>query len=181
MAVDGNLVFNTKIDEGGFNKGTKSISSKTLDLKNKISSTEAAAKNLKAELEKTGNVKVKPKIAESLEKDIAKADSHLMDLRKRAIGMYDSRVSDLRSAGITKGVEDAAERALEQDSAYQKLIADIEKAETQLRKYEAELERVNSAAPLGKDTAEYQQKEQRLNQEFECNLLDQYKFQLLHL
>ena len=176
MAVDGNLVFNTKIDEGGFNKGAKNLSSKTLDLKNKISSTEAAVKNLKAELEKTGNVKVKPKIAESLEKDIAKADSHLMDLRKRAIGMYDSRVSDLRSAGITKGVEDAAERALEQDSAYQKLIADIEKAETQLRKYEAELERVNSAAPLGKDTAEYQQKEQRLNQL--TGQLDVYKQKL---
>ena len=176
MAVDGNLVFNTKIDEGGFNKGTKNLSSKTLDLKNKISSTEAAVKNLKAELEKTGNVKVKPKIAESLEKDIAKADSRLMDLRKRAIGMYDSRVSDLRSAGITKGAEDAAERALEQDSAYQKLIADIEKAETQLRKYEAELERVNSAAPLGKDTAEYQQKEQRLNQL--TGQLDVYKQKL---
>lgn len=176
MAVDGNLVFNTKIDEGGFNKGAKNLSSKTLDLKNKISSTEAAVKNLKAELEKTGNVKVKPKIAESLEKDIAKADSHLMDLRKRAIGMYDSRVSDLRSAGITKGVEDAAERALEQDSAYQKLIADIEKAETQLRKYEAELERVNSAAPLGKDTAEYAQKEQRLNQL--TGQLDVYKQKL---
>ena len=176
MAVDGNLVFNTKIDEGGFNKGTKNLSSKTLDLKNKISSTEAAVKNLKAELEKTGNVKVKPKIAESLEKDIAKADSRLMDLRKRAIGMYDSRVSDLRSAGITKGVEDAAERALEQDSAYQKLIADIEKAETQLRKYEAELERVNSAAPLGKDTAEYAQKEQRLNQL--TGQLDVYKQKL---
>ena len=176
MAVDGNLVFNTKIDEGGFNKGAKNLSSKTLDLKNKISSTEAAVKNLKAELEKTGNVKVKPKIAESLEKDITKADSHLMDLRKRAIGMYDSRVSDLRSAGITKGVEDAAERALEQDSAYQKLIADIEKAETQLRKYEAELERVNSAAPLGKDTAEYAQKEQRLNQL--TGQLDVYKQKL---
>ena len=176
MAVDGNLVFNTKIDEGGFNKGAKNLSSKTLDLKNKISSTEAAVKNLKAELEKTGNVKVKPKIAESLEKDIAKADSRLMDLRKRAIGMYDSRVSDLRSAGITKGAEDAAERALEQDSAYQKLIADIEKAETQLRKYEAELERVNSAAPFGKDTAEYQQKEQRLNQL--TGQLDVYKQKL---
>ena len=176
MAVDGNLVFNTKIDTEGFTKGTKQLSSKTLDLKNKISSTEAAVKNLKAELEKTGNVKVKPKIAESLEKDIAKADSRLMDLRKRAIGMYDSRVSDLRSAGITKGVEDAAERALEQDSAYQKLIADIEKAETQLRKYEAELERVNSAAPLGKDTAEYQQKEQRLNQL--TGQLDVYKQKL---
>lgn len=176
MAVDGNLVFNTKIDTEGFTKGTKQLSSKTLDLKNKISSTEAAVKNLKAELEKTGNVKVKPKIAESLEKDIAKADSRLMDLRKRAIGMYDSRVSDLRSAGITKGVEDAAERALEQDSAYQKLIADIEKAETQLRKYEAELERVNSAAPLGKDTAEYAQKEQRLNQL--TGQLDVYKQKL---
>lgn len=176
MAVDGNLVFNTKIDEGGFNKGAKNLSSKTLDLKNKISSTEAAVKNLKAELERTGNVKVKTKIAESLEKDIAKADSHLMDLRKRAIGMYDSRVSDLRSAGITKGAEDAAERALEQDSAYRKLIADIEKAETQLRKYEAELERVNSAAPLGKDTAEYQQKEQRLNQL--TGQLDVYKQKL---
>lgn len=175
--VDGNLVFNTKIDEDGFNKGAKNLSSKTLDLKNKISSTEAAIKNLKAELEKTGNVKVKPKIAESLEKDIANADSRLMELRKKAIGMYNSRVSDLRSAGITKGAEDAAERALEQDSAYQKLIADIEKAETQLRKYEAELERVNNAAPLGKDTAEYQQKEQRLNQL--TGQLDVYKQKLI--
>ena len=159
MAADGNLVFNTKIDEGGFNKGAKNLSSKALDLKNKISSTEAAVKNLKAELEKTGNVKVKPKIAESLEKDIAKADSRLMDLRKRAIGMYDSRISDLWSAGITKGAEDATERALEQDSAYQKLIADIEKTKTQHCQhqplYQARLQirlvpvRTNAAARAG--------------------------------
>ena len=67
MAVDGSLIFNTKIDASGFDKGVKELSSKTVDLKNKISSTEAAIKNLKAELQQTGNVKVKTKVSEGLE------------------------------------------------------------------------------------------------------------------
>ena len=114
MPVDGSLIFNTKIDTDGFSKGEKDISSKALDLKNKISATEAAVKNLREELEKTGNTKVKTKVAESLEKDIAKADTKLQALRQKAIGMYDARVAELRATGLTKGVEDAADRALEQ-------------------------------------------------------------------
>ena len=164
MPVDGSLIFNTKIDTDGFSKGEKDISSKALDLKNKISATEAAVKNLREELEKTGNTKVKTKVAESLEKDIAKADTKLQALRQKAIGMYDARVAELRATGLTKGVEDAADRALEQDKAYQKLGKRKEKAEEQLRNYEAELERVTAAAPLEKDTAEYQKKQQRLNE-----------------
>ena len=70
MAADGSLIFNTKIDESGFDKGTKNLSSKVVDLKNKIQSTEAEIKNLQAELEKTGNTKVKPKIADDIKKDI---------------------------------------------------------------------------------------------------------------
>ena len=69
MAADGNLIFNTKIDESGFNKGAKDLSSKIIDLKNKIQTTEKEIKNLKAELERTGDVKVKTKAAEAIEKD----------------------------------------------------------------------------------------------------------------
>lgn len=164
LTVDGSLIFNTKIDEDGFNKGAKGLSSKVVDLKNKISATEAAIKNLKAEMEKTGNVKVKTKAIEGLEKDIAKADSKLQDLRQKAIGMYDERVAELMSTGLTTGIEDTVDRALEQDKVYQKLVQDIQRAEEQLRKYEIELERVNNAAPLTKDTADFQKKQQRLDE-----------------
>lgn len=36
MATDGSIIFDTKIDVDGFNKGTKNMSSKAIDLKNKV-------------------------------------------------------------------------------------------------------------------------------------------------
>lgn len=163
-ATDGSLIFNTKIDTSGMEKDAKGVSSKVVDLRNKVSSTAAAVKNLRDELEKTGDTKVKTKATEKVESDIEKTDAKLVELRKKAIGMYDFKVSELRSTGITSGVEEAAERALEADDEYKKLISTIEKTSDALVRYENELTKANDSAPLTKDTAEYKKKEQRLSE-----------------
>lgn len=160
MAVDGSLIFNTKIDDDGFNKGTKGMSSKVVDLKNKISSTEAAIKNLKAEMEKTANTKVKTKVAEGLEKDIAKAKERLSDFYAEADRIGDVKQAELKELGFS---DDYLDKALEQDKAWQQIQEKIDKAEAQVQRYKNALEQANAVAPLTKDTAEFQQKEQRLN------------------
>ncbi len=161
LAVDGSLIFDTKIDADGFNKGAKELSSKTIDLKNKISSTEAAIKNLKNELAKTGDVKVKTKVAEKLETELAKAKQKLSDFYAEADRIGDAKQAELSGLGFD---DEYLDKALEQDKAWQQIQEKISKAEQQVERYEKALEQANNAAPLGKDTAEFQKKEQRLNE-----------------
>ncbi len=173
LAVDGSLIFDTKIDADGFNKGTKELSSKTIDLKNKISATEAAIKNLKNELAKTGDVKVKTKVAEKLESDLAKAKQRLSDFYVEADRIGDAKQAELSGLGFD---DEYLDKALEQDKAWQQIQDKISKAEQQVARYEKALEQANNAAPLGKDTAEFQKKEQRLNEL--TGQLDVYKAKL---
>lgn len=170
---DGNLVFNTKIDEKGFDKGAKNLSSKTLDLKNKIAETTKVIKNLQEELEKTANTKVKTKTAESIERDIAKAQEKLNELDAQADRIIDKKRSDF---GISVNDNSTLEYFLKQDKEWEKLQEKIAAAEAQLSRYQSNLRRVNESAPLMKDTAEYKNKQQRLDEL--TGKLDVYKAKL---
>lgn len=160
MAVDGSLIFNTKIDTDGFDKGTKDVSSKVADLKNKISSTDAAVKNLQAELKKTANTKVKTKVAEGLERDLAKAKEQLREYYAEADRIGDAKQAELKDLGFNDAYLD---KALAQDKAWQQVQEKIAKAETQAKRYAKALEQANAAAPFAKDTADFQKKQQRLD------------------
>lgn len=160
-ATDGSLIFNTKIDTSGMEKDAKGVSSKVVDLRNKVSSTAAAVKNLREELEKTGGTKVKTKVAEGLEREIAKAQEKLNMLDAQADRMIDKKRADF---GVDKNDDATLEYLLSQDKEWQKLQAQITAAEDKLDSYKRQLRQVEAAAPLAKDTAEYQKKEQRLSE-----------------
>lgn len=160
-ATDGSLIFNTKIDTSGMEKDAKGVSSKVVDLRNKVSSTAAAVKNLREELEKAGGTKVKTKVAEGLEREIAKAQEKLNMLDAQADRMIDKKRADF---GVDKNDDATLEYLLSQDKEWQKLQAQITAAEDKLDSYKRQLRQVEAAAPLAKDTAEYQKKEQRLSE-----------------
>ena len=160
-ATDGSLIFNTKIDTSGMEKDAKGVSSKVVDLRNKVSSTAAAVKNLREELEKTGGTKVKTKVAEGLEREIAKAQEKLNMLDAQADRMIGKKRADF---GVDKNDDATLEYLLGQDKEWQKLQAQITAAEDKLDSYKRQLRQVEAAAPLAKDTAEYQKKEQRLSE-----------------
>lgn len=172
MAVDGYLTFNTKIDTEGFDKGTKTVSSKVLDLKNKISSTESQIRRLRAELERTGNAPVKTKVTEGLEKDFAKANEHLRSLGAQA----DEIIREKTEALGTLYSDNDLEYLLKQDKAWQQLQEKMDQAEAKVERYKKALANANASAPLSKDTAAFQQKEQKL-QELEGQL-EVYKAKL---
>lgn len=161
MAADGSLIFNTKMDTSGFDKGTKQLSSKMLDLKNKVKTTENQMSSLQEELKNLSNTEVKTKISEQLERDIAKSKEKLKSLYAEADKIGDSKKNDLISMGFgTEHLDDI----LSQDKSWQKVQADIDKAEEALDRYEAELKRVRATESQidPTSTAEYKTKEQKL-------------------
>ena len=161
MAVDGILRFDTKIDTDGFSSGTKEISSKMLDLKNKIEKTESEISSLQQELEKLANTPVKSSTVANLEKDIAKAKAELSSLYGQADLIGDTKQADLESMGLGT---DYLDNMLEQDASWQKIQQQITETEAKLQSYEQELKNVRASETevSGKDTAEYQRKQQKL-------------------
>ena len=131
MAVDGSIVFNTKMDTDGISKGTKEISSKMLDLKNKISNTESEIASLRQELEKMADTPINTNAAANLEKDIAKAKSQLRSLYEQADQIGNTKQSDLTSMGFDTKYLDAM---LAQDSSWQKVQKQIDETEAKLKK-----------------------------------------------
>ena len=158
-ATDGSLIFNTKIDTSGLEKDAKGVSSKVVDLRNKVSSTAAAVKNLREELDKTANTKVKTKAAESIERDIAKAQEKLNSLDAQADRIIEKKRADF---SIDKNDDGTLEYFLKQDKEWNKLQEQIDATEEKLSRYKRNLEQVNAAAPVAKDTAEYRKQEERL-------------------
>lgn len=161
MAVDGSIIFNTKMNTDGIVKGTKEVSSKMLDLKNKIANTESEISSLRQELEKMADTPISTNVAEKLEKDIAKAKAQLKSLYEQADKIGNTKQSDLTSMGFdTKYLDDM----LSQDSSWQKVQKQIDETEAKLQNYERELKQVRAAESqvTGKDTAGYQQKKQKL-------------------
>lgn len=163
MAADGVLNFNTKIDADGFVKGTKELSSKMVDLKNKISQTENEIAGLQKDLEKLENTNIKSKAMESLEKQADKAKSKLNSLYAEADRISSAKAADLSSMGFdNKYIDDVLAR----DDSWQKIQKQIGEAEVALHRYERELKSAKAAEnqTTGADTAEYAKKKQKLDE-----------------
>ena len=161
MASDGSLTFNTKLDVNGFNKGVKQISSKMIDLKNKVSQTEREIASLTKELKEMADTPIKSNASEKLEKDIAKTKSQLRAFYEEADKIGNSKQTDLESMGLGT---DYLDDILSKDTSWQKVQKDIDKTEAALRRYEQELKQVREAEAsiTGKDTDEYAQKREKL-------------------
>lgn len=163
MTTDGSLIFDTKMNTDGIAKGTKKISSKVVELKNKISASENEIANLRQELEAMANTPIKSNATEKLEKDIAKAKTQLRSLYEEADRIGNAKQSDLKSMGFgTEYLDDM----LAQDKSWQKVQSQIEETETKLHSYEQELQNVKNAESqiTGKDTVEYKKKQQKLDE-----------------
>ena len=161
MAVDGELIFSTKIDADGFIKGTDKLSSKAVELKYKISATEREVENLTKELEKMANTNVKSKTVENLEKQVVKAKSNLNSLYAKADRIGDTKKAELTNMGLdTKYLDDMLGR----DESWQKIQQKIADAEAELNRYERELKNVQTVESKvsGANTAEYAQKKQKI-------------------
>lgn len=173
MAYDGSIIFNTKIDGKGFESGTKNLSSKMIELKNKIVTTENEISALRQELEKMADIPIKTNVAVKLEKDIAKTKSQLNSLYNQADKIGDGIQSDLQDLGL--GLE-YLDDMLAQNKSWQKVQAEIDKTEAKLEEYKQKLREVSATQISGKDTAEYQKKQQKLQNLI--NQLNVYKARL---
>lgn len=159
MAYDGSIIFSTKIDDKGFESGAKNLSSKVLALKNKISSTRTEIEKLSRELAQIGNEPIKSNEAISLEKTVATTENKLRNLYTQADKIGDGVKSDLLSMGFDLKYLD---NILAQNSGWQKLQAEIDKTEILLDEYKQKLQQVSANQQIGKDTEEYQRKQQKL-------------------
>lgn len=161
MATDGSIIFDTKIDVDGFNKGTKNLSSKVIDLKNKVNQTTREIKSLQSELEEMADTHIKTNISAGIEKDIAKAKEQLKSLYAKADEIGNSKQKDLSDLGL--GTEHL-DSMLSNDKDWNKVQQQITETENKLNEYERKLKSVQSAenSTTGKDTAEYKEKQEKL-------------------
>ena len=166
MAVDGSLIFNTKIDTDGIIKGEKDISSKMIGIKSKMIEVQNRAKALKAELERTGNVKIRPQMADEIEKNIADAESKLKDFDRKMASIRQNARTTVESVG---GDDRLLGRMLAKDSEYQQAKKAADEYRATITRLKRELEQINNAAPMTKDTAAYREEEaelERLSMEY---------------
>lgn len=161
MATDGSIIFDTKIDADGFNKGTKNMSSKAIDLKNKVAQTTREIKSLEDSLKEMADTPIKTNISAGIEKDITKAKEQLKSLYNKADEIGNSKQKDLTDLGL--GTEHL-DSMLSNDKEWNKVQQQITETENKLKEYEAKLKSVQSAenSTTGKDTAEYKEKQEKL-------------------
>lgn len=161
MATDGSIIFDTKIDADGFNKGTKNMSSKAIDLKNKIAQTTREIKSLEDSLREMSNTPIRTNISAGIEKDITKAKEQLKSLYNKADEIGNAKQKDLTDLGL--GTEHL-DSILSNDKEWNKVQQQITETENKLKEYEAKLKSVRSAenSTTGKDTAEYKEKQEKL-------------------
>ncbi len=161
MATDGSIIFDTKIDADGFNKGTKNMSSKAIDLKNKVAQTTREIKSLEDSLKEMADTPIKTNISAGIEKDITKAKEQLKSLYNKADEIGNSKQKDLTDLGL--GTEHL-DSMLSNDKEWNKVQQQITETENKLKEYEAKLKSVRSAenSTTGKDTAEYKEKQEKL-------------------
>jgi len=161
MATDGSIIFDTKIDVDGFNKGTKNLSSKVIDLKNKVNQTTREIRSLQSELEEMADTHIKTNISNGIEKDIAKAKEQLKSLYAKADEIGNSKQKNLSDLGL--GTEHL-DSMLSNDKDWNKVQQQITETENKLNEYETKLKSVQSAenSTTGKDTAEYKEKQEKL-------------------
>lgn len=177
--ADASLIFDTKIDADGFVQGLKGLSSKTIDLKNKIHDTEGQIKSLRAELEKMANTPIKSDAAKNLEKEISKVQEKLRETDSQLSSMMSQKVESNMSLGFSRDEAiKAAETSLSVDAQYQKLTQAAENYDAKLQRLQASLKQVNAAQAgiKGSDTSEYQKKQAEL--ESLNGKLEQYKAKL---
>lgn len=162
MATDGSIIFDTKIDADGFNKGTKNMSSKAIDLKNKIAQTTREIKSLEDSLREMSNTPIRTNISAGIEKDITKAKEQLKSLYNKADEIGNSKQKDLTDLGL--GTEHL-DSMLSNDKEWNKVQQQITETENKLKEYEVKLKSVRSAenSTTGKDTAEYKEKTRKVN------------------
>ena len=163
--ADGSLIFDTKIDSSDFDKDAKKFSPKIIDLKNKIRDTKAEISKLTQELQQMANTPIKTTAMKNLEKEIASAQQKLAELDAQLSQTKGVRVEEVRSMGFSpEEAERAADIALQSDAKYQSAMKSAEEYEARLRSLRAELKRVNDAQSgmTGADTAEYQEKQQKI-------------------
>lgn len=165
MAVDGNLVFETKIDVEGIIKGEKEISSKMINIKSKMLEVQNKAKALRAEMEKLADVPVNTRASETIEKKIESTKAKL----KTAIEDFNRIEAGLsRRSTDSKGNFDyrAFEARQKIDTEYKAAAERVEKLNAQLKQYQHELENTRNAENqvTGKDTAAYREKQEALEQ-----------------
>ena len=173
MAVDGSLVFNTKIDVNGFNKDSKQLSSKILGLKNKVSITEREVNKLTSELDALAKTKIKSRTVEDLEKSVEKAKAKLSELEGKAEEIFHNTRSDLSDIGFDDKHLDSI---LSQNHEWNKLQKEIAQVDDEVQRYTSQLKNAESTSILGTDTEEYAKKKEKLVQLIQK--LDVYKSQL---
>ena len=161
MAVDGSLVFNTKIDVNGFNKDSKQLSSKILGLKNKVSITEREVNKLTSELDALAKTKIKSRTVEDLEKSVEKAKAKLSELEGKAEEIFHNTRSDLSDIGFDDKHLDSI---LSQNHEWNKLQKEIAQVDDEVQRYTSQLKNAESTSILGTDTEEYAKKKEKLVQ-----------------
>lgn len=163
MAVDGSLIFNTKIDTDGIIKGEKELSSKIISIKNKMVDVQNQAKNVKAELEKMADVPVDTSASKAVEKKIETLKAEI-ETAKDAFNKAEAAIS-YRSTD-SKGNFDykAFEARQKSDPEYKAADEQLTKLNAKLKQYQLELQNTRNAENqiTGKDTAAYKQKQEQL-------------------
>lgn len=154
VAVDGSIVFDTAIKTEGFEKGTKNISAKALDLQAKLRKTAVEINNTKKDLEDMAKTPIKSKATESIEKNIAKTKEKIKSLYNEADNIGNTKQADLQDMGFG---DEHLDEILAQDTAWQKVQSQITATERKLSEYESQLKQVKNAEKdtTGADTAEY--------------------------
>lgn len=170
MAVDGNLIFNTKIDTDGIAKGEKEISSKIIGIKTKMVEAQNKAKALREELEKMADIPADTSASKAVENKIEALKAEL-EMAKKAFNKAEESIS--RRATDSKGNFDyrAFEARQKNDPEYKAADKRLEQLNVRLKQYQRELENVRKieSQTTGKDTAAYREKEaalERLSMEY---------------
>ncbi len=117
LAVDGSLIFDTKIDTDGVIKGEKDISSKMINIMSKMAETQKKAKALRNELAAMSGTTIKTKAAEKLETDIEKTTDKLNGLKAKLQGM----TSEKQQWAISGELDDVMLKSLETRKAMREL------------------------------------------------------------
>jgi hypothetical protein len=165
MTYDGSVNFSTNLDTDGYEQGVKKLSSKSIELVNKIKNTENEINFLKSELKELAETPVKTNTILTLEKQVDTAKAKLNELYEEADRIANSKIGDLKDTGFNLS-DDDIENLLAQDNAWSKIQSQIDVAETKLIDYERELNNAKAVTEnmSGKDTAEYRQKSMKLEE-----------------
>lgn len=186
MAADGTLIFDTRMDPDGFEKGAADISknlgkftsklkslgkelnsafngSKVIDLQNKIKDTEEKISLLKRELSEIGDTPIKSSALKSLERNIEKTKTKLQELYAQADQIGNAKLADMNDLGLQVD-DNAFEAMLSNDTSWKKIQQQISETESKLDGYKQKLKEVQAAENSDpKSTIAYQKKQNQID------------------